>query len=209
MKRSLLLLVLVLAGCGSTKIRETRIVTNTATTTRASSPRALLLVQGDSFDLKGTHVACLVAARPPARLPGILCFRETKELSYRPSPGSYEAFLGEGGIAVARVGARRLGFLRPERKTPDGYAPGLRRAQRVIGGLARLTTSSDVAYVAHTHIYCSPFTDRALGVFCALVGRGDIVPNGNFAFSISDRSVIVSKEVAGRGQTVYVRLHGR
>ena len=108
---------------------------------------------------------------------------------------------------MARVGAK-LSFLRPER-TPDGYADGRGRAQRVSGGLARLTRSSDVAYVADTHIYCSPFPDRVVGVLCALVGRGDIVPNGSFTFAITDKSVIVSKEVAARARVVYVRLHGR
>src|SRR3954452_19173183 len=102
-----LLLVLLVSGVASCLAAG-------AGSARVESPEAqrVLLQTNDRFGIAGTHVTCRVTRRAANFANRLLCFRATTPLGNRAPVKSYAVDLGEAGVKVLRVGARRPVFQR-------------------------------------------------------------------------------------------------
>jgi hypothetical protein len=173
-----------------------------------SSPVRLLVNANDRFDVVGLSVACRVFQRSAGFTNRLVCFRETKPQSYRPLAGSYEVGFAEGGVTVARAGAKRSVFARTQ-LPPPGVAAGSARATAVLGGAARLTGRQDKAFVAGTNIVCRPYVNTSSrAILCVLLGSDGHIHDGTYLVWISDRGVLLAQAQHGKAVTVFQRVHG-
>jgi len=173
------------------------------------SPTRVLVNTGDRFDVTGTRIACRVVRKATTSTNRLVCFRETKQGSFKAAAGSYAIELAEGGFAVARVGVKQLVFSRSE-TAPAGAAAGSTGATAVLGGTARLTTRTDKAFVEGTNIVCRPFgSTRVQSLLCVLVGSDGHIHNGTYLVFISDHGLLIAQARNGRAVTVFQRVHGR
>src|SRR2546423_5160272 len=108
-----------------------------AKTTR--SPTRVLVNTNDRFEVTGTRIACRVFRKAVTVTNRLVCFRESKQGSFKAVRGTYAIELAEGAVAVARVGVTRPVFSRTE-AAPAGAAAGSARAKAALGGTAHLPT---------------------------------------------------------------------
>src|SRR5881398_3193228 len=78
------------------------------------SPTFVLMRANDEFDVSGANVGCRVVADRSPYPNRLRCFRETSAHSYRPKAGSYAVELGEGAVAVGRIGSNEPVYRRDE-----------------------------------------------------------------------------------------------
>jgi hypothetical protein len=166
-----------------------------------------LVNPNDRFEVAGSGVACRVVQKKAGYTNRLVCFRETKPLSYTPVPGSYEIELSEGGVGVSRVGGRGSVFGRSE-LAPAGAAAGSAQAKKLFGGVARLTGRQDKAFVAGTNIVCRPYSQKTPAVLCVLLGGDGHVHDGTYLVWISARGVLLAQARNGKAVIVFQRLHG-
>ena len=201
MRPLLLVLVLCVATCLTA-------VAGSARADRAGMQRVLVQTN-DRFGIAGTHVTCRVTRKAANFANRLLCYRATTPLGNRAPVRSYAIDLGEAGVRVVRIGARRPVFARPE-VAPAGAPVGSAGAPAALGRLVRLKARTDKAFVAGTNIVCRPFgTAPKLSVLCVLVGKDNHIHDGTFLVFLSDHGVIVAEARNGNPVTVFHRVHGR
>jgi hypothetical protein len=168
----------------------------------------VLVQTNDRFGIGGTRVTCRVT-RTAARFANrLVCYRATTPLGNRAVVKSYAVDLGEGGVKVLRVGARRPVFDRAE-VAPAGAPVGSAAAPAALGRAIRLRARTDKAFVAGTNIVCRPFgTAPKLSLLCVLIGRDNHIHDGTFLVFLSDHGVIVAEARHGNPVTVFQRVHG-
>jgi len=173
------------------------------------SPTRVLVNTGDRFDVGGLSIACRVVRKSATVTNRLVCFRETTQGSFKASKGSYAVEFTEAGLAVARVGVKRLVFTRSE-VAPAGPAAGSAGATAVLGGTVSLTTRDDKAFVAGTNIVCRPFgSPRLKSLLCVLVGSDGRIHDGTYLVFLSDHGLLIAQARNGRAVTVFQRVHGR
>lgn len=163
-----------------------------------TAPAKLFRVKlNDGFDVAGTRVACLVQHRGiPYRFNSLICFEQTRPLSYRPRRGTYVAVMDEtdvGAELFTRSGGLRAVFSHAQPR-PRAKPAVAANSVPLIGGVARLRRG-DGAYVSGTNIVCENLGTPSRLTCAQVAGHG--VVDHSYSVFIDDAGVRIA-QIRGR-----------
>ena len=157
----------------------------TAATADAGAARRLVVTNGDTVEVTGTHVGCTVG--PTGARRGIACFYESQG---HPVPGTW-------WVGLARDRTATLGKV----KADGGSAVVLRRTPSGRGAVARTVRAAvgDSVLVAGTKLSCVVDRAKRVGIYiaCSPDTRGTI-----YGVGIADRYAYLSRYGSGGWKTL-------